>query len=200
MRKGQNKMKALLTLFLVIHAFTVRSEVSLSDCLTDSQYQAHEKTPLQPLPECVEIIKADPSHVSVSSSDNLVRAYGIGHMIYVDSLDSQGVLIESSLLAGSQTELVSVNKLFIDKNQNRLLVIQNKNGSPELMLQNLSFIGNTSPLKVMRSDVFNAVTSAKYRNADEIEIINAVGTFVVKADGESRKELSSFKALEIIPE
>ena len=184
---------------MIMFSTQVLAEVTLADCQEDSSLQGDNKTPLQPLPECADIIKADPSKVSVTSANNRWEAFGKGKMLYLDAFDADGNLVDRVLLAGSQTELVSIQKVFIDTVYKKLFIVQIKNGQHELMVQNLLFIGNVSPLKVMRSATFNGVTSVKMESGTEIEVVNASGSFLVKADGESREELSTEKALVISP-
>ena len=190
-------MKKLITLLLLILTTGAFAEVTLQDCLDDASLQGDNRTPQQPLPECAEIIGADAGKISVISADLRWKAFGIGQMLYVDNTDANGILIERVLLAGPETELVSIKKVFIDTVYKKLFVIQLKNEQYELMVHNLLFIGNVTPQKVMRSPTFNDVSSIKMNSATEIEVTNASGTFLVKADGESRQELSTKKALQI---
>lgn len=189
----------MIILFLILFSTAASAAVTLQDCLDDASLQGDNRTPQQPLPECADIIGADAGKISVTSSDLHWKALGISKMLYVDYSDANGVLVERVLLAGPETELVSIKKVFIDTVYKKLFVIQLKNEQYELMVHNLLFIGNVSPLKVMRSPAFNGVTSVKMNSATEIEVVNATGTFLVKADGESRQELSTRKALEINP-
>ncbi len=189
-------MKKLIFILLILST-VASAEVTLQDCLDDASLHADNRTPQQPLSECADIINSDSGKITVTSADSRWKAFGIGHMLYLDSFDAQGILIDRVLLSGSSTELVSIKKLFIDTVYKKLFVIQQKNDQYELMVHNLLFIGNVSPQKVMRSPTFNGVTAIKMNSASVIEVVNASGTFLVKADGESRQELSSKKALEI---
>lgn len=191
-------MKAFIYILAFI-SFNAFAGVTVQDCLNDSALVGHNKTPVQPLPECVTLLKADSSVVSVTSSDNKWKAFGLGPMIYIENYDGIGNLVNRELLAGESPELVSVQKLFIDPVYKRLFIVQVKNAKTELMIQDLEFIGNVSPLKVMHSESFSGLTSIKFNNQDEIEFVNASGTFTVNADAESRSNLSTKKALVITP-
>ncbi len=188
-------MKTLLVILLIMFSTLASASVSLQDCLDDASLQGDSKTPLQPLPECAVLIKAEPSHINFTSGDGKWKAFGTHQMMYLDNLDAEGNLVERFLLAGSETELVSIKKIFIDTVYKKLFVTQLKNDQYELLVYNLLFIGNVSPKKVMRSSEFNNVTSVKMENATQIEVINTSGSFLVNADGESREELSTQKAI-----
>lgn len=192
------KLNFILISFML--SLPVMAEVSLQDCLDDASLQGDSKTPQQPLPECSEIIKSEGAHVSVTSSEKFWKAFGIANMIYIDSLDEKGNLESRELLSGSQTELVAVKNIFIDSLQKKLFVIQAKNNMPELLIYNLEFVGNVSPLKVMRNEIFRNVSSVRMKTANVIEVISPDRSFVINADGESRTELSSKKALTIHPQ
>ena len=189
-------MKTMI-LFTVLLSSTAFAEVTLQDCQDDAQFYGHHKSPLKPLAECESLVKNDPVAVSVTSADNRYRAFGAGNMIYLETFNESAVVTERILLAGDQTELVNVKQLFIDVPQKRLIVVQLKGSQYELMVHDLEFIGNVSPLKVMRSEIFSGVTSVKFDSAEELEVKNASGTFTLNADGESREELSTKKALSI---
>ncbi len=193
-------MKATLITLLLILSAPALAEVSLQDCLEDSRLHGSSKTPVIPLPECATIIEGDSSSVSVLSEDKKWKASGNQRMIYVDSLGPDSLPVERNLLAGDQTELVSIKKIFIDSEQKKLMVIQVKGEKSELMIYKLNFLGNVSPLKVMRSEIFDTVTSVKFQGPDYLEVINSSGKYLVKADGESRSELSSKKAIQITPQ
>lgn len=186
-------------IFLLGFTLNAFAEVSLQDCLEDSRLYADSKTPVKPLSECAEIIEATPSSASVISPDKKWKAFGIGSMIYVDVLGPGESVLERILLAGEQTELVNVEKIFIDPEEKRLIVIQKKGVKNELMLFNINFLGNVSPLKVMRSPAFAGVTSAKFKGPEVIEVKAGEEVMSVRSDGESRQELSTKKDLEIIP-
>lgn len=192
-------MKTLLIILLMMLSTLAPAAVSLQDCLDDASLQADNKTPLQPLAECADLIKAEPSHINFSSEDGKWKAFGTHQMMYLDNLDAEGNLVERFLLAGSETELVSIKKIFIDTVYKKLFVTQLKDDQHELLVYNLLFIGNVSPKKVMRSSEFNNVISVKMENATQIEVINSSGPFLINADGESREELSTKKALVISP-
>lgn len=192
-------MKTLI-LFSLFLSLSASAEVAFQDCLDDAKLNGNHKTPVKPLPECVSILKAKTEAISVTSSDMKWKAFGADHMIYVEQLNDTGVLLDRVLLSGEETELVSVQKIFIDAVEKRLLVIQVKNEKSELLIFDLEFLGNVTPMKVMRNNIFNGVTSVSFSGENDILVVNALGSYIVKADGESRTELSTKKALQITPQ
>lgn len=192
-------MKKIIFILLIMFSSLAYGEVTLQDCLDDASLQADNRTPLQPLSECPDLIKANPSHVTATTADNRWKAFGISQMMYLDAFDAAGNFSDRVLLSGSETELASIKKIFIDTVYKKLFVVQLKNDQYELMVYNLLFIGNVSPLKVMRSPTFAAVTSVRMEDSQQIEVVSASGTYLVMADGESREELSTEKALTIAP-
>lgn len=190
-------MKALLFILCMISSQAM-AEVSFQDCLDDGKRYAGESNPVTPLPECAGIVDAEDGKVEVSSG--LYRAFGKDHIVYVDKKDSNGIIVEKILLSGDQTELVSIQKLFLDTDSRRLYIIQSKNSKNELMVYNLDFLGNVTPLNVMKSDtLFDGVTSIKAEGEDKIEIINASGSFLINSDAENRTTRSVQKVLTITP-
>ncbi|MFL5785664.1 MAG: hypothetical protein ACJ76H_13695 [Bacteriovoracaceae bacterium] len=189
------------TIFIIVILFSVNAfaDVTLQDCLDDASLQGDNKTPQQPLPECVNLVQTDPAIVSVSSADNKWKAFGVGSMLYLEQKDEDGNLIDRSLLAGAQTELVSIRKIFIDTTYKKLFILQFKNSTYELMIHDLLFIGNVTPQKVMRTSSFANVTSVKMADTQNIEVVTDTATYNVNADGESRTELSTKKAVVLTP-
>jgi hypothetical protein len=191
-------MKVILFILfsMSINAF---AEVTFQDCLDDALLNGSHTHALSPLEECAGILDAEAD--KVENVSGLYRAYGKSHMIYVDKKDAEGNVIERTLLSGDQTELVGVQKLFLDVPGRRLYVIQlNSSQKPELMVHNLDFLGNVTPLNVMKSDaLLTGVTSVKAEGADKIEIVNAEGSFLINADAESRTSRSVQKAVVITP-
>lgn len=186
----------ILTLFL---SLTVSAEVTVQDCLDDALTFANHERAVTPLPECASIIDNEEDRVEVVSGK--IRAFGKGRMIYVDTKDATGVIVERTLLSGDQTELVSIRKIFIDPVARRLFVIQVKAEKYELLVFNLDFLGNVTPLNVMRSqDLLSDVSSVKASDGKRIEIINEKGKFLINSDAESRLSRSVQKALTITPQ
>ncbi len=189
------KIIILMSLFFVLNAF---AEVSYEDCLQDAKTYANHVHAVSPLPECASILDADAGKAEFSTGN--YRIYGKDHMLYVDKKDVNGNVIERTLLAGDQTELINIQKLFIDTVARKIFIIQSNDSKNELMVYNLDFIGNVTPLNVMKSDtLFVGVTSVKSEGLDKLEIINAQGSFLINADAENRPSRSVQKALTITP-
>jgi hypothetical protein len=184
-----------IMLMVTVNAFAV---VTYEDCLEDAKTFANHVHAVAPLPECADIVDAESG--KSENISGVFRAYGKDHIIYVDKKDSDGNVIERSLLAGDQTELVEVQKVFLDTLARRIYVVQLKDSKNQLMVYNLDFIGNVTPLNVMKSDsLFLGVTSVKAEGTDKIEIINAQGSFLINADAENRTSRSIQKQLVITP-
>lgn len=194
--QGPNNMKALYLIFFL--SLSASADVSYLDCSADALTFASHTHPVAPLPECAVIVDAEADKIQATSG--LYRAYGKEHMIYLDLKDAGGNVVSRELLAGDQTELVEIKKIFIDVAARRLYVIQLNNSQSELLVYKLDFIGNVTPLNVMRSStVFGTAASVKAEGTDKIEVINASGTFLVNADAETRSTRSVQKALVVTP-
>ncbi|MES2526978.1 MAG: hypothetical protein V4598_07810 [Bdellovibrionota bacterium] len=185
-------MKILILIFcFTLNAF---AEVSYQDCLDDAAMYAHHTNPVTPLPECAGIVDAE-----VGSLEKIVstfKVYGKDHVLYLDTRNEHGVVINREILAGDQTELVEMKNVFIDLTSRRIYLIQLKNGKNEMMVFDLDFIGNVNPMNVMRHNtLFENVTSVKAEGDDQIEIINASGSYLINKDAESRTTRSNQKNL-----
>lgn len=185
-------MKTLL--ILILFSFTTHAEVSFEDCQNDAMTFANHTRPVAPLPECAGIVDAEAD--KVQSGTGAYRAFGKGNMLYLERKDASGHLLQRDLLAGDQTELTSLRKIFVDVSARRLYVIQMKSGESELLVYDLDFLGNVTPLNVMRSStLFGTVTSVRLEAPGFLEVINSAGTYRVNADAETRTSRSIQKAI-----
>lgn len=187
------------TLFIILlFSIAANAAVTLEHCQEDALQYGNHKDPLKPLAECVVMIKADSGKIEASSADGLLYAFGSGNMFYVDSKDADGNIIERNLVAGDQTELKNIQKIFIDQKAERIYVIQVKNQKNEMLVFDLTFLGNVTPKNLLRSQaLLSGAISVKAIGTKEIEIVNAQGTFRVNADAESRSTRSRQVALVI---
>lgn len=190
-------MKIFLFILLTMNA---QAEVSYEDCLADAKTYAHHLRPVAPLPECSQII--DSSSGRIEAKLPPYRAFGKDHVLYLEKQNPEGKLIERSLLAGDQTELGRIQKIFIDPEGQRLFVIQmNQQNHPELLVYRLNFLGNVSPLNVVASDaLFTSASSVRMVSPDKIEVKNSQGTILINADAETRTSRSVRKAITALPQ
>jgi hypothetical protein len=187
-----------ITLLLILFPVFAFAEVSLQDCLDDARTFANHERPVAPLIECADIINTQEDKIEVTAGP--FRIYGKNHLIYVDKRDAVGNVIERTLLSGDQTDLVAVKKIFVDLVDRKLFVIQQNQAARELLVFNLDFLGNVTPLNVMKSTaLLTNVSSVKAADEKNIEVINAQGTWLVNSDAESRASRSVKVALSIRP-
>lgn len=160
-------MRALL-LILSFSLTTSALAISVDDCLKDAESHGNHIAPIIPNPDCVAAIEASPAKISVEASDGSFKVYGQDHMIYVDKYES-GSLISRKLLAGDQTELSSVKSMTINLLKKRLVIVQQGNDGAEVLTYNLEFIGNVSPITMLKSEIAQYASKAELKD-DENEI------------------------------
>ena len=136
-------MNKLYILILLTIAPTAWGLTTLDDCLMDAQFFANHKHPVQPLEECADLVKEHSEKLEVKSTDGKFHLFGFGNMFYVDGPEGR------MLMAGSQTHLNGIKKAWIDTLNRRIFILQ----SDSLLTFDLDFIGNVSPLKLVKSPI-----------------------------------------------
>lgn len=179
-------MKTLLFVLTILspHAFAA---VSLDHCLEDArQFASHDK-PLKPLEECPGLVDGAKEKIEVKSADGKIRAFGYQNVVYVEVKNEDGVLVSRELLSGDQTELSDLKKLFLDAEGRRLFAIQQRAGKNELLVYDLDFLGNVTPLNVVsHPELFNTVKAVKVSSKERLEVENAKGKWFLNSDAETR--------------
>ena len=92
------------------------------------------------------------------------------------------------LMAGNQTELRAIEKVWIDTLNRRVFVLQ----KDELLTFDLDFIGNVAPLKFAKSNRLILVKSLRFLPSEkQFELTLTDGTVInMNSDAESRNRSS----------
>lgn len=164
------------TLLLILSFNVLPAFADLESCLTDARdygYYLNERRNLG----CKKIISEHPGRIEVTGPSGLHKILAIGNILYLDTFkekDAQAP-IKSEILAGDQTDLRKIKKVWIHEKKNRILVLQATEPYGLLTYQ-LGNISNTAPLRHFISPILKGATSIKLLDdQDEIAIISAAG-------------------------
>ena len=159
-------------LFILLIIISFETSASLENCINDARdsgYQINER----PAPDCLSVIKNHPSRIETKSLQGNFHTIAYGNILYLNTLSSSSnaIPIKVEMLAGDQTGLTDISKVWIHEKKKKFLVLQN--GSPkELLSFTLEYASNTAPLRHLKSSVLNNVSKIKLLdNTDEIALM-----------------------------
>lgn len=181
----------LMAFFLSSSAFAL----DLSDCLTDAESFGNHTHSIQPSASCFDLLNAESSKITATSSDTIWKAYAYKHMLYLEKY-SEGLLLSRELLAGDQTQLKDIKTVSIDSSQNKLLLLQEGNDGTEYLLFNLDFIGNVSPKTFLSHTVASGAQSVSLSsNGEEVKLHfpAAIKVYSSKADSRFQGQGEQYK-------
>lgn len=159
--------------FIVLVFLSTQASASLGDCMKDASDYGY-KVEKKPDQTCYDLIKNHPQKAEARGQTGRYQAFGKGSIVYIEtvSLDGTNTLIRRDTLAGDQTDLKNVSRIWIHEKRNRLLVLQA--GSPRgLQTYPLGPVGNTAPMRHFISPILNSVDRVKLLDdKDEIALIS----------------------------
>ncbi len=160
------------------------AHASLDNCIRDAKTHGSHTSPLSPVAECADIIKAQPEKIEAKSKDGTYHLYGLGSLIYVESNG------KPELLSGDQTELKEVLKIEINDHKKRFLVLQKNSVSTF----KLNFIGNVTPISYFKSPIMNKASGVKLLdNEDMIAIFSSASVRIINSNAETRYDVEKLK-------
>jgi hypothetical protein len=112
--------------------------------------------------ECGTVVVKHPNKVFAMSRSKMIRAHAVDNIIVLERMDLKtNAVTKTDVLAGDQTGLSGVEKIWIDEENNVMLVLQK--GSPKALLTfTLAYASNTAPLRHFHSPILNTVSQVRY--------------------------------------
>lgn len=171
--------------FILFSLFTISiAQASLDNCIRDAKTHGSHTSPLSPVAECADIVKAQPDKIEAKSRDGLYHLYGFGSLIYVETNGKR------ELLSGDQTELNDILKIEINEPKKLFLVLEKNSVSTF----KLSSIGNVTPVSYFKSPIMKNVSRVKLLdNEDMIAIFSSSSIRIINSNAETRYDVEKLK-------
>ncbi|HXH75459.1 MAG TPA: hypothetical protein VNJ08_10870 [Bacteriovoracaceae bacterium] len=178
-------MKYLLLLLTIFSSPSYADD--LSACLKNAK-DLGSRVKLQPKKTCYDLIKKHPERIEVSSPSGNYHILAMGSILYLDHLDKAArKLVNRYVLAGDQTDMSNIQKVWIHEKKKRILILEA--GNPKgLLTQTLGAISNTAPLRHFKSPILNNVTQVKLLDdREELALISVSAKSIrfINADADS---------------
>lgn len=137
-------MTRIFSAVLFIFSLSPAFAMDFSDCLLDAESYGSHNHAVTPNPACYDLLKLEPNHIAVASSDGIWKVFASKSMLYLEKY-SGPTMISRELLAGDQTKLQEIKTVKFDLNQSKLLILQQGDEGTEYLSYSLEFIGNVTP-------------------------------------------------------
>lgn len=169
MKRSRGRMKYLIFFFIF---FSFYSHANINNCMRDAGDFGHS-LPMLPDLNCRSKIEANLDTIKIKSDSGRYQVSALGNIIYLDTFDlNKSKLTKREMLAGDQTGLTNVIKIWLHEKKKRLLVLQS--GSPYgLLTFSLGNFSNTAPLRHFNSPLMNNFSEVKLLDdRDEIALMS----------------------------
>ncbi len=158
------------TLWMILLLPLISAQAAtLEDCFKDSQDYG-DALNNAPAKQCRSLVETHPDRIEAKSPSGRHKLTGYSNMIYIDIYQEakDAKPLTSTLLAGEQTGLNNIQKIWIYEKRKVFQVLQGVSAKA-LLTFTLADLSNTAPLRHIVSPVFNGAT--QIRLLDDVEEI-----------------------------
>ncbi len=159
-------------IYSFIFIFSLPAFANLEHCMNDARdsgYMLNER----PNKNCEDIIREHPNHIEAKSISGKYKAIAYGNMLYLYTYSlNKEVPVAKDMLAGDQTHLRSIKKVWVDEINEKIFILQN--GNPFELLTFILHPSNTAPLRHFKSPILNTVSTIKLMDdREELAIMSS---------------------------
>ena len=160
-------MKNTISFLITVFLFSQVSWAGLDDCFKEAKEYGEILNEFKS-EECGNLVSHAHSKIVATSINKSIRAQGVNNIIVIDKFDVKtNKITKRHVLAGDQTGLSQIKKIWLDEVNNVMLVLQK--GNPYALLTfTLAYASNTAPLRHFKSPILNSVDEVRFLKSDSL--------------------------------
>ena len=166
-------MSSMKPYLLLIASLCFNASAGIENCLNDARDSGYQIN-ARPAAVCAHLIRNHPERVMEKSLGGTYQVVAYGNILYLSTF-SPGLSPKPQkveMLAGDETGLTKISRVFLHEKKKRILIQQNGNTS-ELLTFTTEYAANTAPLRHLRAGILKHASQVKLLDdADEIALMS----------------------------